>query len=195
MLKNSGYFTKKVFTIKFAMPPVGTVVYNTLECLPYTVTEAKPVVLIGTRGEMWTFKLEQLPAKYKFATGEPITPALLQQKMARAKVESFTVPGKVVGSPRDIKLDMKTIAITSLPGAELYYGERVPVGQQFQCQAWGMVLNGNMPIDPNTGKKVQHGKGDYRMTPIKPDGSRGTTYIINGAVMEDTYKEVKGPKF
>lgn len=171
-LPASGYFKKKVYTIKVSMPPIGTRVYNNLECVWYTVSEKDRFVLTGTRGEQWCIKPEKLAKTYKFATGQPINEVAINEYF--------------------IKQGRKSMNITTMPDNTLYYAEQVRYPQQFQVStSWGAVLNGNLPQDPNTGKKIPHGKGDYRVCMADPmTGACNTSdcWIVNGAVMVDTYK-------
>ena len=173
-LPAEGYFQKKIYEITLEMLPVGTEVYNQLECCKYTVTEGNRFILVGTRGERWTTSFKNIAKTYRFSSGKPITAETIQ--------DYFVNKGK------------KSMKITTLPNNTLYYGKQVPLGQQFQVQTSWALLNGNLPIDPNTGKKIEHGTGDYQL--FNADPVTGTvdfnhSWIVNGAVMPDTYKSVR----
>ena len=170
-LPASGYFKKKLYTIKVSMPPIGTRVYNNLECAWYTVSEKERFVLTGTRGEQWCIKPERLAKTYKFATGQPINEVTINEYFIKQGRESMNV--------------------TTMPDNTLYYAEQVRYPQQFQVQTSWALLNGNLPQDPTTGKKIPHGKGDYRICmadPMTGAYDAGHCWIVNGAVMVDTYK-------
>ena len=170
-LPASGYFKKKLYTIKVSMPPIGTRVYNNLECAWYTVSEKERFVLTGTRGEQWCIKPEKLARTYKFATGQPINEATINEYFIKQGKESMNV--------------------TTMPDNTLYYAEQIRYPQQFQVQTSWALLNGNLSQDPSTGKKIPHGKGDYRICmadPMTGAYDAGHCWIVNGAVMVDTYK-------
>ena len=170
-LPASGYFKKKLYTIKVSMPPIGTRVYNNLECVWYTVSEKERFVLTGTRGEQWCITPEKLAKTYKFATGQPINEVTINEYF--------------------IKQGRKSMNVTTMPDNTLYYAEQVRYPQQFQVQTSWALLNGNLPQDPTTGKKIPHGKGDYKVCmadPMTGEYDAGHCWIVNGAVMVDTYK-------
>ena len=170
-LPASGYFKKKLYTIKVSMPPIGRRVYNNLECAWYTVSEKERFVLTGTRGEQWCIKPEKLARTYKFATGQPINEATINEYFIKQGKESMNV--------------------TTMPDNTLYYAEQIRYPQQFQVQTSWALLNGNLSQDPSTGKKIPHGKGDYRICmadPMTGAYDAGHCWIVNGAVMVDTYK-------
>ena len=141
-------------------------IFNWLEDTCYQASEAKPFVLIGTRGEEWVVKPSVLQQTYRLLDGTPID----------------------IGAIGEEPIGISTF---DSEDATHYFAVRVDMPQQFEQAAWGDILHGNKPVN-SKGDAVEHEEGDYLICSATrgDDGWKPNVddrWIVNGAVFKDTY--------
>lgn len=144
--------------------PEGTTIYNILEDVTYTMTSAKPVVMIGTASEMWPVSLDKFQKTYT-----------------------------VIGTAKDSSLPaslrgLAHTAYTVTPRADgtIIWAQHIPLREQRKViTSWGETLTANRP-------GVPHGSGDYQVFASKADGSvnMDDSWVVNGEIFLKTYKRV-----
>lgn len=171
-LATIGEYKKGVYVIKVRRATADefsgkSKIYNWLEDTYYQASEAKPFVLIGTRGEEWVVKPTVLQKTYRFLDGSIIN----VDEIGEEPVEITTFEDN---------------------NAQHYFAVRVDSNQQFEQAAWGDILHGNKPVN-SKGDIVEHEEGDYLICSATR-GDDGTwkpniddRWIVNGAVFKDTY--------
>lgn len=158
---------KKSYEIWVCKPPIGTKVYNELEDVHYTTSEAKPFVLSGTVGEQWVIDGAKLAKTYTFATGEPITADAVTRRSKHGLldwVKVKTIPGQ-----------MCNFAV-QLPKSDVTY-------KNFEVKtSWGEILCANRD-------GIKHGDGDYLVCSMTPDGmpNLNDVWVVNGRIFPATY--------
>jgi len=128
-------YRKGSYTITAEKVMAGTQVYNDLEDCHYVTSDAKCIVLTGTRGEQWPVTLAKLASTYTFEDGSSITEANLPS-------------GRFV---------VKTIVS---PDANTVFAEQVYEVIQVET-SWGDILTANRPgIDHGEGDYIVYANED-----------------------------------
>lgn len=134
----------------------------------YAVTQNTPFVLAGTIGEMWCISPDKLVQTYMFLQGGQ--PVAINQQSLQSRMKNGLMDWTLIRTSQQAQQGMNMACF-------------VPIARKGQIKAsWGSLLNIN-------GAGVPHGKGDFVLCDILPNGqpNLANRWVVNGEVFTNTY--------